>query len=177
MKRFFRARAADKTVAVEMSGDVADFLRRTAADLIHVLEWGRTIRTARYRSLRTGRMFPPAYSNRHDTRRFRSRHRTAQREHLLESARRVLAGWDGSRTVTLDHQAVRDWFTVYGHARTLYSRRPWWKSTSLATDAATLRKSLIARNLIWLTIVRDHLAQAIVTPPGCSSCVNDRDQS
>jgi hypothetical protein len=30
MERFFHARAADKTVAVEMSGDVADFLRVTA---------------------------------------------------------------------------------------------------------------------------------------------------
>jgi hypothetical protein len=176
MERFFHARAADKTVAVDMSGDVADFLRVTAADLVQVLEGGRAGRTAQYRSLRTGRMFPPAYSDRQDTRRFRYRHRTALREHIAASGRRVLAGWDGSHTTTLDHQAVRDWFTVYGHARTLYSRRPWWKSTSLTTDVATLNKSLIARNLIWLAIVRDHLAKAIMTPPGCS-CGNDRDQS
>jgi hypothetical protein len=88
----------------------------------------------------------------------------------------VLAGWDGSRTVTLEYEAVRDWFIVYGHARTLYSRRPWWKWTRPTVDAVKPPKSQIARNLMWLTVVRDHLAQAIVAPPGCS-CGNDRDRS
>ena len=167
MAQFFHARAADEAVAVDMSADVARFLRVIAADLVRVLEGGRT-GGRHYRSLRTGRVFPPAYSDRRDSRGFRDRHGAVLREHIAASGRRVLAGWDGSRTVTLDHKVVRDWFIVYGHARTLYSRRPWWKWTRPLADTVIPPKSQIARNLMWLTVVRYHLAQAIVTPPGCS---------
>jgi hypothetical protein len=162
---FFHVRAADEGVAVEMSGDVARFLRVTAAMLVHNLEGGITWP---YRSLRAGRVFPSAYPDRRDSGGFRHRHTAALREHIAGAGRRVLAGWDGSRTVSLDDDAVRDWFIVYGHARMLYSRRPWWTWTRPIFDGVRPPKSKIVANLVWLRMVRDHLAKAIVSPPGCS---------
>ncbi|NIH85038.1 hypothetical protein [Amycolatopsis granulosa] len=140
-------------VLVEMSPNVGECLHAIAGELLTALETGRHGR----RPLRDEDLFPDAHLLIREAREFRARHGAAMRRSVTTAVRAVVRGWTGATAVTLDPAWQRAWLITFGHAQTLYLRKPRWRD-----GRAWARFPVSARGvtLEWLSHAQDAVALA-----------------
>lgn len=103
------------------------------------------------------RMFPDAYSDRAESRAFRSRHDAGMRASVAAATHRLLASLDETAILELDAAAQVDFFIAIGAARWLYA----------------YRLSIVeSRTAAWLQYMHDQLATA--SEPGIAEFIKDR---
>lgn len=151
MRGYIEAVALDDgAIRLTLSPDVAETVLTSVRQFIAALETGR--RPGLVRGwLSNWRLFPHAYPQRKESKRFRKRHNGWMRDSLYASACRIRDGWPAEPIFVLDRAAIADWFAVCGQAQTLYIQR---------RSPNPLQGSFGHGRAFWLSQVQEYVAVA-----------------